>query len=327
MNMGGSRDKEELREFLTNMFNDINIINIKNDRYRSMIADFIVKRRLDKAWSGYKTIGGASPLHHITDSLVGKLSIKLKDYKVVSVMRYTQPNTQQCVDELKRNNIKSVVLLPLYAQYSTTTTKSSLDEFIALAKNKLIGFVIVNGLYVLAYALTHGKADNYWFDIGITGSHMIGKDGSDKSVAKSGAVVISTGIIQNKTKLHKDTKSGFGFIGEIGHMYISFDDNTTNDEKLQGSYAMIGPTFRFYFDKRVSFHIDMMAGKSQDENIGTIGAFRVGVKAPMTRNTFFDIIYGASYIEFDDSESELFDKNTKRDNIYQTFGLAFGYSF
>ncbi len=191
----------------------------------------------------------------------------------------------------------------------------------------IIGFVIVNGLYVLAYALTQGKADNYWFDIGITGSHMIGKDGSDKSVAKSGAVVISTGIIQNKTKLHKDTKSGFGFIGEIGHMYISFDDNTTNDEKLQGSYAMIGPTFRFYFDKRVSFHIDMMAGKSQDENIGTIGAFRVGVKAPMTRNTFFDIIYGASYIEFDDSESELFDKNTKRDNIYQTFGLAFGYSF
>ncbi len=191
----------------------------------------------------------------------------------------------------------------------------------------IIGFVIVNGLYVLAYALTHGKADNYWFDIGITSSHMIGTDGSDESIAKTGGIVISTGITQNKTKLHKDTKSGFGFIGEIGHMYISFDDNTTNDEKLQGSYAMIGPTFRFYFDKRVSFHIDMMAGKSQDENIGTIGAFRVGVKAPMTRNTFFDITYGASYFELADEDSEIFEKNTKRNNIYQTFGLAFGYSF
>jgi ferrochelatase len=135
MNMGGSRNKAELKEFLTNMFNDINIINIKNTTFSSMLANFIVKRRLDKAWSGYKTIGGCSPLHDMTDKLVAKLSIKLKDYKVISVMRYTQPNSQACIDELKQDNIRDVVLLPLYAQYSTTTTKSSLDEFITLSKN------------------------------------------------------------------------------------------------------------------------------------------------------------------------------------------------
>ncbi len=146
MNMGGSRNKDELKEFLTNMFNDKNIINIKNDKCRSMLANFIVKTRLNNAWLGYKAIGGASPLHSITNKLIVKLTLKLKDYKVLSVMRYTKPNAQQCIDKLKKLNIQKVTLLSLYAQYSTTTTKSSIEEFMHLSNGKL-NITTINNFY------------------------------------------------------------------------------------------------------------------------------------------------------------------------------------
>ncbi len=146
MNMGGPRDKAELVEFLTNMFNDKNIINIKSDKYRSILADFIVRRRADKAWLGYKAIGGASPLHQITDKLTDKLYTALDGYEIIPVMRYTKPDTKACIDRLHRENIQKVVLLPLYAQYSTTTTKSSIDEFISLSKGSF-DTTIINNFY------------------------------------------------------------------------------------------------------------------------------------------------------------------------------------
>ena len=41
LNMGGARDKSELKMFLTNMFNDENILTIKNAFIRKMVASFI----------------------------------------------------------------------------------------------------------------------------------------------------------------------------------------------------------------------------------------------------------------------------------------------
>ena len=50
LNMGGARSKDELKMFLTNMFNDKNIITINSSLIRKMIAFFIVRKRLDSAW-------------------------------------------------------------------------------------------------------------------------------------------------------------------------------------------------------------------------------------------------------------------------------------
>ncbi len=65
LNMGGPRNKEELKMFLTNMFNDRNIITVKNELVRKMIAYFIVRGRLDEAWENYEAIGGKSPINEI----------------------------------------------------------------------------------------------------------------------------------------------------------------------------------------------------------------------------------------------------------------------
>jgi ferrochelatase len=135
LNMGGARNKNELEVFLTNMFNDKNILTIKNDMIRSMLASLIVTMRLNKAWDNYEQIGGKSPLHELTDILIDKLQDILPEYYVTAANRYTSPFAQTACARIKDKKIKDVVLLPLYPQYSTTTTKSSIEDFIEKANN------------------------------------------------------------------------------------------------------------------------------------------------------------------------------------------------
>lgn len=128
LNMGGARSKDELKLFLTNMFNDKNILTV-NPFLRKIIAFFIVKSRLDDAWKNYEEIGNQSPINPLTKRLVDKLNEKLEDYKTYQIMRYTPPFSSDVIKQMKEDGIKEVILLPLYPQYSTTTTKSSLEDF------------------------------------------------------------------------------------------------------------------------------------------------------------------------------------------------------
>ena len=135
LNMGGARNKNELKMFLTNMFNDKNILTIKSSFLRSLLAKLIVSSRLNAAWKNYEKIGNESPLNPLTEKLVKKLDEILKDVYVFQAMRYTPPFANECIEELKNKGIKEVVLLPLYPQYSTTTTKSSVEDFLEFAED------------------------------------------------------------------------------------------------------------------------------------------------------------------------------------------------
>ncbi len=136
LNMGGPRDKDELEMFLRNMFNDKNIITVKSDILRSFIASMIVLTRKNSAWLNYEAIGGSSPINKLTEDLVAKLNRTFDDFEVFQVMRYTPPFAPKCVQQLKQKDIKDVILLPLYPQYSTTTTKSSVEDFLDVAKDE-----------------------------------------------------------------------------------------------------------------------------------------------------------------------------------------------
>ena len=92
--------------------------------------------RKDSAWENYELIGGKSPINELTEELIDKLQKELPDIFVTQAMRYTPPLTIKCIKQLEEKNIKDVVLFPLYPQYSTTTTKSSLDEFIEESQGK-----------------------------------------------------------------------------------------------------------------------------------------------------------------------------------------------
>jgi ferrochelatase len=134
LNMGAARSKDELEVFLRNMFNDKNIISVKNDTLRSIIASFIVFSRLNSAWDNYKQIGSKSPMHDLTDKLVVKLQEALPSYFITTAMRYTSVFAQTAIARINEQNIKDVILLPLYPQYSTTTVKSSVEDFLQKAE-------------------------------------------------------------------------------------------------------------------------------------------------------------------------------------------------
>jgi len=130
LNMGGARSKDELKMFLTNMFNDKNIITINSSLIRKMIAYFIVSRRLDSAWENYEHIGNSSPINPLTEKLVKKCNEQIEGFKTYQAMRYTPPFASDVIEEIKKDGITDILLLPLYPQFSTTTTKSSVQDFI-----------------------------------------------------------------------------------------------------------------------------------------------------------------------------------------------------
>ncbi len=147
LNMGAARSKDELEVFLTNMFNDENILTLKNTTIRSMLASLIVTFRLNKAWKNYEEIGGASPLHELTNKLIEKLEKELPEYFITDAMRYTSPFSQTAIARIKEQNIKDVILLPLYPQYSTTTVKSSIDDFMLKAQEEEFNITVIEPFY------------------------------------------------------------------------------------------------------------------------------------------------------------------------------------
>ena len=135
LNMGGANNLDEVEVFLKNMFRDPNILMIKNSFIRNMVGKFIVFKRKNIVKENYKLIGGKSPLPELTKKLVTKLQKKLPYIYVTYAMRYTPPFDYEVIKELKKKNIEEIHLIPLYPQYSTTTTKSSFDGIeIALKK-------------------------------------------------------------------------------------------------------------------------------------------------------------------------------------------------
>ncbi|WP_457746616.1 ferrochelatase [Sulfurimonas sp.] len=130
LNMGGPNNLEEVEMFLKNMFADKNILTMKSNLLRKMIGGMIVFNRTEQAQEIYRELGGKSPLVGHTKKLVAKLQERVgSDVIVDFAMRYTPPFACEVVERLEKEDIDKIYLIPMYPQYSTTTTKSSLEDF------------------------------------------------------------------------------------------------------------------------------------------------------------------------------------------------------
>ncbi|ACZ12685.1 ferrochelatase [Sulfurospirillum deleyianum] len=138
LNMGGPNNLDEVKLFLTNMFNDKNIITTKSALLRRFIAFMITASRTKKAQANYAKLGGKSPLVGYTQKLVDKLQKALPSVHVDFAMRYTPPFCEEVIRKLLEKEIHEVTLLPLYPHYSSTTTKSSVEDFMEVAH--LLGY-------------------------------------------------------------------------------------------------------------------------------------------------------------------------------------------
>ena len=137
LNMGGPNNLEEVEVFLRNMFADKNILTMKSALLRKFVGSMIVFTRTESSQEIYRQLGGKSPLVGHTKKLVAKLQERLGDNVIVDfAMRYTPPFACEVVERLNAAEVDKIYLIPLYPQYSTTTTKSSLEDFEACYHDK-----------------------------------------------------------------------------------------------------------------------------------------------------------------------------------------------
>jgi len=130
-NLGGPDGPESVKPFLFNLFNDPAIIGLPG-LLRTALARLISSRREKGAQANYDYMGGGSPLLPGTraqaEALEQALSDRLPadDIKAFICMRYWHPMTEAVAAEVEAWAPEQIVLLPLYPQFSTTTTASSL---------------------------------------------------------------------------------------------------------------------------------------------------------------------------------------------------------
>jgi len=137
-NLGGPETLQAVRPFLYNLFSDPGIIRIKSNILRKSLAWFIATVRHRKSENLYRQIGGGSPLRRITEDQAAALSLRLNAMgfpsKVYVGMRCWNPGIDAAVERILQDGISRLVLLPLFPQYSVTTTGSCLDYFDRLQK-------------------------------------------------------------------------------------------------------------------------------------------------------------------------------------------------
>jgi len=133
-NLGGPDGPGAVRPFLENLFKDRAIIDLPA-LTRIPLAKFIAARRAKMARANYAIMGGGSPLLPETLKQARALEVSLneaepsRETRVFVAMRYWKPFAEQTAKDVAAFAPDEVVLLPLYPQFSTTTTGSSVNDW------------------------------------------------------------------------------------------------------------------------------------------------------------------------------------------------------
>ena len=142
-NLGGPDGPEDVEPFLFNLFEDPYILAVPMPPFmRWALAKFISIRRAPTSREIYSHLGGGSPLLENTEAqanaLEGALAETLSEddeARVFIAMRYWHPMADETARAVKAYDPDEVALLPLYPQFSTTTTQSSFDDWYDAARD------------------------------------------------------------------------------------------------------------------------------------------------------------------------------------------------
>lgn len=129
LNLGGPDEIDDVRPFLYNLFSDPEIIRLPFPWLQSPLAWLISTLRTQKSQENYLQIGGGSPLRKITEAQAEALEDQLQalgqEVRVYTGMRYWHPFTEEALVQIKRDRVEKLVILPLYPQFSISTSGSS----------------------------------------------------------------------------------------------------------------------------------------------------------------------------------------------------------
>jgi ferrochelatase len=133
-NLGGPDDQASVKPFLFNLFSDPAIIGLP-DPFRALLARLISSRRETSAQANYALMGGGSPLLPETRRQAAAMAEVLggmlpgDEVRAFIAMRYWGPLSEETAVDVAAFGPDEIVLLPLYPQFSTTTTESSLKRW------------------------------------------------------------------------------------------------------------------------------------------------------------------------------------------------------
>ena len=135
-NLGGPDSPEAVKPFLQNLFSDPAILPAPGP-IRFLLSRYIAGRRAAPARAIYEQLGGASPLLDQTDAQARALEVALagrgREARCFTAMRYWHPRAATVLPAVRDFRPDEIVALPLYPQFSTTTSGSSLAEWRKLA--------------------------------------------------------------------------------------------------------------------------------------------------------------------------------------------------
>ncbi|MFC3125169.1 ferrochelatase [Pseudoroseomonas globiformis] len=136
-NLGGPDSPAAVRPFLENLFTDPAILRVPGF-VRPLLGKFIAARRTKAASENYAILGGKSPLLELTvaqaQALETALGAEGDTVRCFVAMRYWHPFAEAAARQVRDWGADEVLLLPLYPQYSTTTTGSSADDWAAACR-------------------------------------------------------------------------------------------------------------------------------------------------------------------------------------------------
>ncbi|CAM9847909.1 unnamed protein product [Discosporangium mesarthrocarpum] len=133
LNLGGPERQDDVEPFLYNLFADPDIIRLPPflQWLQSPIAKLISSRRAPKSRSAYASIGGGSPIVPWTNAQATGIAEELRskgirNAKCYVAMRYWHPFTETALKEIEDDGVNALVIIPLYPQFSISTSGSSL---------------------------------------------------------------------------------------------------------------------------------------------------------------------------------------------------------
>ncbi len=210
-NLGGPDSPKAVRPFLFNLFNDPYIIPLPTP-LRWLLATTISTLRAKKSRGYYERLGGKSVLLPETEAQAEALREAAKPHagesRVFVLMRYWHPMAREVVADLKAYDPTRIVVLPLYPQFSTTTTGTTLAALKLEAKRQSLntpmevlccyptddGFIApvaekLRGAYDTAKA--HGKPRVLFSAHGLPEKTIAGGDPYEWQVAESTKAVVA----------------------------------------------------------------------------------------------------------------------------------------
>jgi len=126
-----SPKRKDVKRYLTQFLNDSRVIDINPVGRFLLVNGIIVPFRSGKSAKLYEAIWTkeGSPLLIHGLNLKKKLQTFLGDDYVVELgMRYQNPSIESAVEKLKKANVSEITAIPLYPQYATSSTTSSIEE-------------------------------------------------------------------------------------------------------------------------------------------------------------------------------------------------------